>query len=58
MSKQSNFGRKLSVNSPERKPSVFERLGTKSNISSAKNVCRSWAQNGSCPLNKQCKYAL
>lgn len=56
MSRQANFTRKLVLNSPDRKPSVFERLGTKSGIASTKNVCRNWAQNGTCPLNKQCKY--
>lgn len=38
---------------PKARPSVFERLGTKAST----EYCRHWAQNGSCPYGKNCKYA-
>lgn len=46
-----------------RRPSVFERLGTKPAITaaSAQNIsdyCRNWALNGSCSYGKSCKWAL
>ncbi|KAG8235079.1 hypothetical protein J437_LFUL010927, partial [Ladona fulva] len=52
----------------QRRPSVFERLGTKTTASSssnqqgsvsnnADNFCRQWAQNGSCSFGKNCKYS-
>ncbi|XP_011261740.1 zinc finger CCCH domain-containing protein 13 [Camponotus floridanus] len=45
-----------------RRPSVFERLGTKPAIAAtaAQNTsdyCRNWALNGSCSYGKNCKYA-
>jgi hypothetical protein len=45
----------------QRRPSVFERLGTKAttssgtNQSNGDNFCRHWAQNGNCPYGKNCK---
>ncbi|XP_073987524.1 uncharacterized protein isoform X2 [Rhodnius prolixus] len=51
----------------QKRPSVFERLGTKaSNVSSAttslsvnvsnqESFCRNWAQTGNCPYGKSCK---
>ncbi|PSN54240.1 hypothetical protein C0J52_09246 [Blattella germanica] len=47
----------------QRRPSVFERLGTKATSSSGTNptsndnFCRHWAQSGNCPFGKTCKYA-
>ncbi|KAL6263576.1 hypothetical protein P5V15_006365 [Pogonomyrmex californicus] len=50
-----------------RRPSVFERLGTKPAIAAAaaaaaaaqstSDYCRNWALNGSCSYGKSCKYA-
>lgn len=45
-----------------RRPSVFERLGTKPAIAAtaAQNTsdyCRNWALNGSCSYGKNCKWA-
>lgn len=61
MSKQ--VKRKITVNlSPKTKtltktrPSVFERLGTKAGSSTHKEFCHHWAQNGTCPYSKACKY--
>ena len=63
MSKQGK--RKITVDSSknkdsQRRPSVFERLGTKatgSNTQSSinENICRHWLQTGSCPYGKTCK---
>lgn len=40
------------------RPSVFERLGTKTGTSSLhKEYCHHWAQNGTCPFGKTCKYS-
>ncbi|XP_012279904.1 zinc finger CCCH domain-containing protein 13 isoform X2 [Orussus abietinus] len=48
-------------NTDSRRPSVFERLGTKpaSTITSqnTSDYCRNWALNGSCSYGKNCKYA-
>nr|CAI5858594.1 unnamed protein product [Callosobruchus analis] len=64
MSKQSK--RKITVNpvslttsKSKSRPSVFERLGTKacSVVAVAKEYCHHWAQTGSCPYSKGCKYA-
>lgn len=46
-----------------RRPSVFERLGTKPAITAASaqntsDYCRNWALNGSCSYGKSCKWAL
>ncbi|CAG2068771.1 unnamed protein product, partial [Timema podura] len=59
--------RKITVESPankskdsQRRPSVFERLGTKATSTSqptTENTCRNWLQNGNCPYGKSCKYA-
>ena len=38
------------------RPSVFERLGTKA-ITNTKDICHHWAQNGTCPYGKGCKYS-
>lgn len=46
-----------------RRPSVFERLGTKPAIAAAaaaqntSDYCRNWALNGSCSYGKSCKWA-
>lgn len=46
-----------------RRPSVFERLGTKPAITAAaaaqntSDYCRNWALNGSCSYGKSCKWA-
>lgn len=49
-------------NTDSRRPSVFERLGTKPAIAAtaaaAQNTsdyCRNWALNGSCSYGKSCK---
>ncbi|KAJ8681159.1 hypothetical protein QAD02_016946 [Eretmocerus hayati] len=46
-------------NPDPRRPSVFERLGTKPTVSSAQtsDYCRNWAQTGNCSYGKNCKYA-
>lgn len=61
MSKQ--IKRKISVSLttksktlPKSRPSVFERLGTKAS-STSKEYCHHWAQSGSCPYGKGCKYS-
>ncbi|KAJ8973700.1 hypothetical protein NQ317_000752 [Molorchus minor] len=61
MSKQ--IKRKITVNLASKtktlsktRPSVFERLGTKAN-STNKEYCHHWAQSGSCPYGKGCKYS-
>lgn len=61
MSKQ--VKRKITVNLTSKsktltksRPSVFERLGTKAS-SGSKEFCRHWAQNGTCPYGKGCKYS-
>jgi len=51
-----------------RRPSVFERLGTKPAIAAAaaaaaaaqntSDYCRNWALNGSCSYGKSCKWAV
>lgn len=51
-----------------RRPSVFERLGTKPAIAAAaaaaaaaqstSDYCRNWALNGSCSYGKSCKWAI
>ncbi|CAH1983692.1 unnamed protein product [Acanthoscelides obtectus] len=62
MSKQTN--RKITVSltttKSKSRPSVFERLGTKacSVVAVAKDYCHHWAQTGSCPYGKGCKYAV
>ncbi|XP_072382245.1 uncharacterized protein [Diabrotica undecimpunctata] len=38
------------------RPSVFERLGTKA-TTTGKEYCHPWAQSGSCPYGKGCKYS-
>ncbi|XP_012254839.2 zinc finger CCCH domain-containing protein 13-like [Athalia rosae] len=50
-------------NTDSRRPSVFERLGTKppATTSTGQNnsdYCRNWALNGSCSYGKNCKYAI
>lgn len=40
------------------RPSVFERLGTKTGTSSLhKEYCHHWSQSGTCPFGKNCKYS-
>uniref|UniRef100_A0A069DXI5 Putative transcription termination factor rho n=1 Tax=Panstrongylus megistus TaxID=65343 RepID=A0A069DXI5_9HEMI len=51
----------------QKRPSVFERLGTKAsnissttttlsvNVSNQDSFCRNWAQTGNCPYGKSCK---
>lgn len=39
------------------RPSVFERLGTKASSTVHKEFCHHWAQNGTCPYGKTCKYS-
>lgn len=68
MSKQ--VKRKITVNIATKnktlnktRPSVFDRLGTKASSSSTTSVhnkefCHHWAQNGTCPYGKNCKYSL
>jgi hypothetical protein len=62
MSKQ--VKRKITVNlTPKSKdiskprPSVFERLGTKASTTQQKEFCHHWAQSGTCPYGKGCKYS-
>ena len=77
MSKQQTR-RKITLDSPlkqvhsnptkdtHRRPSVFERLGTKAinssssptptNVKQADSFCRQWEQNGTCQYGKSCKY--
>ncbi|KAE8741630.1 hypothetical protein FOCC_FOCC012832 [Frankliniella occidentalis] len=77
MSKQQTR-RKISLDSPlkqvhsnpikdsPRRPSVFERLGTKAissnpsqcpaNVKPTDSFCRQWEQNGTCQYGKNCKY--
>lgn len=62
MSKQGK--RKITVELPKVKdlsnrPSVFERLGTKKAAAAKKasEFCRQWAQHGTCPYGKTCKFA-
>lgn len=49
-------------NTDSRRPSVFERLGTKPAIAAAaaaqstSDYCRNWALNGSCSYGKSCKW--
>ncbi|XP_046607092.1 zinc finger CCCH domain-containing protein 13-like [Neodiprion virginianus] len=49
-------------NTDSRRPSVFERLGTKPPATSTgqnnSDYCRNWALNGSCSYGKSCKYAI
>lgn len=45
-------------NTDSRRPSVFERLGTKPAVTAGQNssdYCRNWALNGSCSYGKNCK---
>ncbi|KAK0179808.1 hypothetical protein PV327_005525 [Microctonus hyperodae] len=48
-------------NADPRRPSVFERLGTKPVAVPATQIttdyCRNWASNGNCSYGKSCKYA-
>ncbi|KAK2581202.1 hypothetical protein KPH14_008001 [Odynerus spinipes] len=48
-------------NTDSRRPSVFERLGTKPAVTATgqntSDYCRNWALNGSCSYGKNCKYA-
>lgn len=62
MSKQGK--RKITVDLSKSKennnrPSVFERLGTKKSSAAKKTSehCRQWAQHGTCPYGKSCKFA-
>ncbi|XP_057672838.1 fl(2)d-associated complex component-like [Diorhabda carinulata] len=60
----SKIKRKITVNLstkgkgsiPKTRPSVFERLGTKA-TNTGKEYCHHWAQSGSCPYGKGCKYS-
>lgn len=50
-------------NADSRRPSVFERLGTKPATTTAASqitleYCRNWASSGSCSYGKSCKYAI
>lgn len=49
-------------NTDSRRPSVFERLGTKPTLTAAtqntSDYCRNWALNGNCSYGKNCKYVL
>lgn len=52
-------------NTDSRRPSVFERLGTKPitipSTTIAQNTsdyCRNWALNGNCSYGKTCKYVV
>lgn len=61
----SKNSKSLSVKDSHKRPSVFERLGTKAsnisvnsltvNISNQSDFCRNWLQNGTCPFGKSCK---
>nr|BAN21057.1 hypothetical protein [Riptortus pedestris] len=61
----SKNSKSLSVKDSHKRPSVFERLGTKAssipvasltvNISNQSDFCRNWIQNGTCPYGKSCK---
>lgn len=60
----SKIKRKITVNLSSKskgvptktRPSVFERLGTKA-TTVPKEYCHHWAQSGSCPYGKGCKYS-
>lgn len=59
-------------NTDSRRPSVFERLGTKPTITTTNpttttnnptpsitsDYCRNWASNGNCSYGKTCKYVF
>ncbi|CAH1391592.1 unnamed protein product [Nezara viridula] len=61
----SKNSKSLSTKDSHKRPSVFERLGTKAttlsvntlslNTANQAEFCRNWAQNGSCPYGKNCK---
>lgn len=61
----SKNSKSLSTKDSHKRPSVFERLGTKAtslsvntlslNTANQAEFCRNWAQNGSCTYGKNCK---